>query len=136
MRSILCEDFKRTEGPTADTCKRNIASIKKNLAQNGIKTWKDVPVIADIDGMVPNFLVDRSPCLTAKRGPKGFWLLDQQRRMTPQERARVMGMEFSRVAPALRIMSENQFGEVLGNSITLEPMGSILKHLLEIARLV
>ena len=52
------------------------------------------------------------------------------------ERARSMGMDFTRVSSGCSIMSENMFGDILGNSITVEPLGSLLKHLLQLAKLI
>lgn len=135
IRTILCNEFKQQDPKMSATCKGNIDAIKQALHTHGID-WRHAPVVADIDGSKPNYAVDMSPCLTGSRGQKGFWLLDQQRRMTLPERARSMGMDFTRVSIGRAAMSENMFGQILGNSITLEPLGSVLKHLLQLAKLV
>ena len=109
-------------------------AIKQALHVHGIECRR-APVVVDIEGSKPHYAVDMSPCLTGSRGQRGFWLLDQTRRMTLPARACSMSMDFTRVSSGCSIMSENMFGEILGNSITLEPLGSLLKHLLRLAKL-
>ncbi len=96
----------------------------KDTIRKAGHAWQTMPIIADVDSSVPSCMVNRSPCITGSRGVTGHWLVDQQRRLSIQERSRLMGFDFDRIAGCKGFMSDNQLGELLGNAITAEPFGS------------
>eukprot|EP00959_Pyramimonas_sp_CCMP1952_P205501 4297582-Pyramimonas_sp.AAC.1 len=83
------------------------------------------PVIADIECTAPYFMVDKSPCLIKSRGSRGFYLIDQKRRMTVPERVRSMGVAWERVCALQSILSGPKVGRLMGNAITMEPLAKL-----------
>jgi site-specific DNA-cytosine methylase len=123
--SSVLEKHTGLEAPLGLHASSMLKEAAAKIGRSGMK----VCVAIDIDSSKPNYMVEKSPCLTASRGStRGYYLTNKQRKMTNSELLRIQGMN-----PAIAkcsVVSRSQLGEAIGNAMTQTVLEAILKALL------
>ena len=102
-----------------------------NIRQKGVDPrGTDHPVVVDIDGSKPHWMLGMSPCLTRARASTGHYLPALGRRLTIPERLRLQALLVHIHARCEGNLSHRQLGAMIGNSLSLNVVGAIVPQML------
>eukprot|EP00928_Gymnodinium_smaydae_P008919 TRINITY_DN13292_c0_g5_i2.p1 TRINITY_DN13292_c0_g5~~TRINITY_DN13292_c0_g5_i2.p1 ORF type:complete len:393 (+),score=95.78 TRINITY_DN13292_c0_g5_i2:122-1180(+) len=111
----------------------NVKRVLKELRKEGHDPLRE-PFVIDLDSTEKFCTVvkDCSQCITRRRG-NGHWLTNRGRRTTKPEMMRLQGMEPTGFK---QVVSEVQWGNLIGNSMSVNVLERIFVRLLPSANLV
>ncbi len=109
--------------PRSDAARKKLLVAYSRIVRTLMRNPFAEPCVIDLGASKPNWMYNRSPCLTKSR-KYGFWVTCRGRFQSIQERLRLMGLSPQRVD--LSAVSEGQLGGMIGNSMAVNVLERIL----------
>ena len=111
--------------------RKRLRQALHNIRQKGVDPrGTDQPVVVDIDGSKPHWMLGMSPCLTRARASTGHYLAALGLRLTIPERLRLQALPVDIHARCEGNISDRQLGAMIGNSLSLNVVGAIVSQTL------
>ena len=134
MTHVVCTPYcvvGTTHTYTLDGHVTRLREALHNIRQKGVDPrGMDHPVVVDIDGSKPHWMLGMCPCLTRARASTGHYLPALGRRLTVPERLRLQALPVDTHACCEGNISDHQLGAMIGNLLSLNVVGAIVSQML------